>query len=91
MDNERGGPDLSFHLQPAMAGFFKFYVQVQIDGQSKFAPFGLNAAPANPEMVERNHGGMAAIYVCPMHPEATSTKAGDKCPKCGMALAPKKG
>ena len=91
MDNERGGPDLSFHLQPAMAGFLKFYVQVQIDGQSKFAPFGLNAAPANPEMVERNHGGMAAIYVCPMHPEATSTKAGDKCPKCGMALAPKKG
>ena len=25
------------------------------------------------------------IYACPMHPEVTG-KAGDKCPKCGMAL-----
>jgi hypothetical protein len=91
MDSERGGPDLSFHLQPAMAGFFKFYVQVQIDGQSRFAGFGLNAAPpANPEMEEHHHDGMAMIYVCPMHSAVTSTKAGDKCPKCGMALVVKK-
>ena len=27
----------------------------------------------------------AKRYVCPMHPEVTSTRAG-KCPKCGMAL-----
>ena len=32
----------------------------------------------------------AQTYVCPMHPEVTSTKAGDKCPKCGMALEIKK-
>ncbi len=25
-------------------------------------------------------------YVCPMHPEVTSQKEGDKCPKCGMNL-----
>lgn len=25
-------------------------------------------------------------YACPMHPEVTSTKEGEKCPKCGMAL-----
>jgi rRNA maturation protein Nop10 len=25
------------------------------------------------------------IYLCPMHPEVTSSKAG-KCPKCGMDL-----
>jgi len=90
MDSERGGPDLSFHLQPAMPGFFKFYVQVQIDGQSKFAGFGLNAAPAKAASAEHSHDGMAMIYVCPMHPAVTSTKAGDKCPKCGMSLAPKK-
>ena len=30
----------------------------------------------------------SAMYVCPMHPEVTSTKPG-KCPKCGMALVKK--
>ena len=25
-------------------------------------------------------------YVCPMHPEVTSKKEGEKCPKCGMDL-----
>ena len=90
MDSERGGPDLSFHLQPAMAGFFKFYVQVQIDGRSRFAGFGLNAAPAKPVAEEPNHDGMAMTYVCPMHPDVTSNNAGDKCPKCGMTLVVKK-
>ena len=28
-------------------------------------------------------------YVCPMHPEVTSTKEDEKCPKCGMALVHK--
>jgi hypothetical protein len=35
-------------------------------------------------------GGMptaAATYYCPMHPEVRG-KAGDKCPKCNMALEP---
>lgn len=90
MDSERGGPDLSFHFQPAMPGFFKFYVQVQIDGQSKFAGFGLNAAPAKPANAEHDHAGRAVSYVCPMHPEITSTKAGATCPKCGMKLVAKK-
>lgn len=26
------------------------------------------------------------IYQCPMHPEVTSTKEGERCPKCGMHL-----
>ncbi len=25
-------------------------------------------------------------YSCPMHPEVTSQKEGEKCPKCGMNL-----
>jgi multidrug efflux pump subunit AcrA (membrane-fusion protein) len=29
-------------------------------------------------------------YVCPMHPEVTSHKPGQKCPKCGMNLEEKK-
>jgi hypothetical protein len=32
-----------------------------------------------------DHAG-GHIYSCPMHPEVTSTKAGEKCPKCGMNL-----
>lgn len=32
----------------------------------------------------------ATTYVCPMHADVISAKAGDKCPKCGMALAPAK-
>ena len=32
-----------------------------------------------------DHAG-GHTYACPMHPEVTSTKEGDKCPKCGMAL-----
>ena len=30
-------------------------------------------------------GSPAAVYTCPMHPDVTSSRAGD-CPKCGMAL-----
>jgi hypothetical protein len=30
-----------------------------------------------------------ALYTCPMHPEVVSKTPG-KCPKCGMALVPKK-
>ena len=29
------------------------------------------------------------VYVCPMHPEVTSTQPGQKCPKCGMELVHK--
>jgi hypothetical protein len=34
-------------------------------------------------------GTPAAVYVCPMHPEVTSSAPG-RCPKCGMNLVPKK-
>jgi len=36
-----------------------------------------------------NHDQMAKTYVCPMHPEVTSDKAGE-CPKCGMTMTEKK-
>lgn len=34
---------------------------------------------------ETDHGQVAALYACPMHPEVTSDKPGT-CPKCGMNL-----
>jgi hypothetical protein len=36
-----------------------------------------------------DHSKMAKTFVCPMHPEVTSDKAGE-CPKCGMTLVEKK-
>ena len=40
-DSERGGPSLSFHIEPEQAGYLKLFAQVQIDGKQVFAPFGL--------------------------------------------------
>ena len=33
-----------------------------------------------------DHAASGHTYACPMHPEVTSTKEGEKCPKCGMKL-----
>jgi hypothetical protein len=35
-------------------------------------------------------GPTVTAYACPMHPEVTSTQPGQKCPKCGMTLVPRK-
>lgn len=59
----------------------------------------LRAAAATPGAAAHDHGheeGSAmssdagtASYVCPMHPEVTSSEPGS-CPKCHMKLIPKK-
>ncbi|MBA2242350.1 MAG: hypothetical protein H0W04_05605 [Chthoniobacterales bacterium] len=81
---ERGGPELSFHVEPEMPGFQKFFLQTQIGGREAYAAFGVEVnAPAD----SAAHAG--AEYTCPMHPEVKLPKPG-KCPKCGMALSPAK-
>ncbi len=37
---ENGGPELEFHINPPKAGFYKFFLQLKIDGQEHFVPFG---------------------------------------------------
>ena len=39
--SDRGGPELSFHIEPQKAGFIKLFAQVKIKGKEYFAPFGL--------------------------------------------------
>jgi hypothetical protein len=84
---ERGGPDLSFHVEPDKPGFQKFFLQTQIGGKDKYAAFGLNVEPAG-SSTSPSPASSAATYTCPMHPEVTQKGPG-KCPKCGMALVAK--
>lgn len=44
------------------------------------------AKSSEPARHEHRQGELA--YVCPMHPEVQSDKAG-KCPRCGMKLVPR--
>jgi hypothetical protein len=83
---ERGGPELSFHVEPDKPGFQKFFLQTQIDGKDKFAAFGLNVEPAASATTSAT--SPVGDYTCPMHPEVKQKGPG-KCPKCGMALVAK--
>lgn len=82
---ERGGPDLSFHVEANKPGFHKFFLQTQIGGKDKFAAFGLKVESA---ASTRTTSPAGTTYTCPMHPEVKQQAPG-KCPKCGMALVAK--
>ncbi|MFL6543719.1 MAG: hypothetical protein ACJ8LM_00865 [Candidatus Udaeobacter sp.] len=41
----RGGPELEFQIYALQPGFVRLFAQVQIEGRSRFAPFGLQIAP----------------------------------------------
>jgi hypothetical protein len=49
---DRGGPAFGFKLYVPAAGFIRLYGQVQIDGESQFAPFGLTVVPPVPSPAE---------------------------------------
>ena len=37
----RGGPELEFQIYALQPGFVRLFAQVQVEGRSRFAPFGL--------------------------------------------------
>ena len=41
----RGGPELEFQFYTTQRGFLRFFAQVQIEGTSHFAPFGVHVGP----------------------------------------------
>ncbi|GAB3300102.1 hypothetical protein GCM10027511_15280 [Hymenobacter humi] len=55
------------------------------DSASSSATNAVTTPTDGPAAGTAEHSG-GHIYSCPMHPEVTSTKAGEKCPKCGMKL-----
>ncbi|MBA3881231.1 MAG: hypothetical protein H0X73_00645 [Chthoniobacterales bacterium] len=79
---ERGGSQLSFHVEPEQPGFQKLFLQTQIGGKEVYAAFAQNVQPAAPA-----GASAAGEYTCPMHPQVKQKTVG-KCPKCGMALVP---
>jgi hypothetical protein len=38
---DRGGPTLRFHLEPAQPGYLALHLQVRVDGQDVYLPFGI--------------------------------------------------
>lgn len=40
-ESDRGGPTLSFHLDTKKAGYYKIWLQVQIEGSNVYVPFGV--------------------------------------------------
>jgi hypothetical protein len=43
--NARGGPELEFQIYALQPGFVRLFAQVQVGGQSHFAPFGIEVVP----------------------------------------------
>jgi hypothetical protein len=82
---ERGGPEMTFHVVPEQDGYHKFYLQVQIGGRDRFAAFGMNVEPA-----KAGAGDLSKVkHICPMCAGVESVGP-SRCPKCGMALVPEK-
>lgn len=81
--SERGGRELSFHVEPEKPGFQKFFLQTQIGGREVYAAFGVEVKAA----ASKSNSPAVAEYTCQMHPEIKEGKPG-RCLKCGMALVP---
>jgi len=70
---------------PMTAGHGDHVSAPATDGATPDPHAGHTHAAATDAAGHDAHDG-TPIYVCPMHPEVTSTQPGQRCPKCGMAL-----
>jgi len=61
--DERGGPILEFHMKFNESGFWKLFVQVQVNGKDVFAPFGLIVEPGEKKaaVAERLNNSLCPI------------------------------
>ena len=60
-----------------------------MDMSGKMADCGMMMKGSKTGTVKKTDKTVTAMYVCPMHPEETSSKHG-KCSKCGMDMVEKK-
>jgi hypothetical protein len=43
--DDRGGPALRFHLEPAQPGYLALHLQVRVEGKDVYLPFGIEVQP----------------------------------------------
>jgi hypothetical protein len=43
--DDRGGPELRFRIFAEAPGYYRLFLQVQVGGKSRFAPFGIDVTP----------------------------------------------
>jgi len=51
-EDDRGGPSFEFHAEFPHAGYYKMFVQVRLDGQDVFVPFGLDVSDGPAKLAE---------------------------------------
>ena len=81
------GEDIVFPMNFPEAGLFKMWIQFKHHDQLITAPFVIDVAPAAPTAPAPLSN---VLYVCPMHPDETSTDPNAVCPRCHMAMVRKK-
>jgi FtsP/CotA-like multicopper oxidase with cupredoxin domain len=88
VDNERGEPSLLSEFESLRTNVDVAVERARLASYLEAEPDKMLALVAEMDMGEAQfETGTATTYVCPMHPEVTSTQP-ERCPKCGMKLVP---
>ncbi|WP_310394916.1 heavy metal-binding domain-containing protein [Hymenobacter sp.] len=75
-----------FRFSVSLLAFASLFATTGCSDSKSSSPTDAVTTPTNgPAAGTADHAG-GHTYACPMHPEVTSTRDGEKCPKCGMNL-----